>query len=105
MKFVKTATDDQILGGIENFKLVDNNFIAYPNPSKGNVNLLLFSNIVSDATISLIDVTGKEIYSSPLKLMVGKNEFDFNIKVKPGILFLKIRSKNRNYGTSKIIFK
>jgi choice-of-anchor A domain-containing protein len=105
LKFVKTATDDQILGGIENFKLVDNNFIAYPNPSKGNVNLLLFSNIVSDATISLIDVTGKEIYSSPLKLMVGKNEFDFNIKVKPGILFLKIRSKNRNYGTSKIIFK
>ncbi len=69
------------------------------------MNLLLFSNIVSDATISLIDVTGKEIYSSPLKLTEGKNEFDFNIKVKPGILCLKIRSKNRNYGTSKIIFK
>ncbi len=105
VKFVKTATQDQILGGIESFEKLENRFIAYPNPTKGNINLVLFSHATSDAIISLYDITGKEIYSKPAKLTVGKNEITFNPKVKPGILFLKVRTKQINYGTTKMIFK
>ncbi|WP_339662438.1 T9SS type A sorting domain-containing protein, partial [uncultured Polaribacter sp.] len=81
------------------------NFMAYPNPSKGNVNVLLYSKVDAKATVSLFDVTGKEIYVSDVQLTTGKNEIDFNVKVKPGVLFLKVNSKQVNYGTSKIIFR
>ena len=101
VKFTKTAIEDQTIAKIETF---ENNFMAYPNPSKGNVNVLLFSEIDANATVSLYDVTGKEIYSAPTTLTAGKNEIDFNVKVKPGIMFLKVTSKKVNYGTSKIMF-
>ena len=102
VKFTKTAPEDKTVGIIEEF---ENNFIAYPNPSKGDVNVLLYSEMDTKATVSLYDVTGKEIYSAPVDLTVGKNEIDFNIKVKPGIYFLKVNTKEKNYGTSKIFFR
>ena len=102
LKFTKTAVEDQIIGKIEKF---ENNFMAYPNPSQGNINVLLFSKLDTEATVSLFDVTGKEIYVSKVQLKTGKNEIDFNVKVKPGILFLKVNSKQVNYGISKIMFR
>ncbi|TXD64349.1 T9SS type A sorting domain-containing protein, partial [Polaribacter glomeratus] len=102
VKFTKTAVENQTVGKIEQLQ---NKFMAYPNPSKGNVNVLLFSKVDAKATVSLYDVTGKEIYNAPVQLTTGKNEIDFNVKVKPGILFLKVNSKQTNYGTSKIFFR
>ncbi|WP_249042007.1 ice-binding family protein [Polaribacter glomeratus] len=101
VKFTKTATSGS-LGVITELK---NNFIIYPNPTNGNVKVILFSDAFTKATVSLYDVTGKEIYSAPVQLTSGKNEIGFNLKVKPGILFLKVNSKQTNYGTSKIIFR
>jgi choice-of-anchor A domain-containing protein len=101
VKFTKKASDGS-LGVITELK---NNFMIYPNPSKGNVKMILYSEVFTDATVSLYDVTGKEIYAIPVQLTNGKNEIDFNLKVQPGILFLKVNSKQVNYGTSKIIFK
>jgi hypothetical protein len=102
VKFTKTAVEEQTIAKIETF---ENNFMAYPNPSKGNVNMLLFSEVDTQATVTLFDVTGKEIYVAKIQLTTGKNEIDFNVKVKPGVLFLKVNSKQVNYGTSKIIFR
>jgi choice-of-anchor A domain-containing protein len=102
VRFTKTAVEEQTIGKIEQF---ENNFMAYPNPSKGNVNVLLFSKEDATATVSLFDVTGKEIYAAPVKLTVGKNEITFDVRVKPGMLFLKVNSKQTNYGTSKMIFR
>ncbi|SDR77976.1 choice-of-anchor A domain-containing protein [Polaribacter sp. KT25b] len=102
VKFTKTAVEEQTIAKIETF---ENNFMAYPNPSQGNVNVLLYSKVDTNATVSLYDVTGKEIYTAPVELLNGKNEISFNVKVKPGMLFLKVNSKQTNYGTSKIIFR
>jgi hypothetical protein len=102
VKYTKIAVEDQIITKIEKF---ENNFMAYPNPSKGNVNLLLFSKLDAKAIISLFDVTGKAIYTADVQLTIGKNEIDFNVKVTPGILILKVNSKQINYGTSKIMFR
>tara|TARA_R110002049_G_scaffold72792_1_gene188166 strand:+ start:433 stop:5757 length:5325 start_codon:yes stop_codon:yes gene_type:complete len=98
VKFTKSAT----LGIVKN-SLQD--FIVYPNPSKGNIKAILFSNEYSQAIVSLYDIMGKEIYSAPTTLTAGKNEINLNLKVKPGIMFLKVKSKEINYGTSKIIFR
>lgn len=84
---------------------LSNEFMVYPNPSKGNVNCMLFSDSNTTATATLYDVSGKVIYSSQVKLKEGKNEFDFNFNVPTGIMFLSIKNDKTNFGTSKIFFK
>ncbi|MHB0754917.1 collagen-binding domain-containing protein [Polaribacter sp. M15] len=103
IKFTKTAVEEELVHKIEAF---DNHFMAYPNPSQGNVNLLLYSNTPTEAKVSLFDVTGKTIYVTSASLLEGKNELNFDFaNVKPGVLFLKVSSSETDYGTSKIIFK
>jgi choice-of-anchor A domain-containing protein len=100
VKFTKTPAGS--LGLIKEF---ENNFMVYPNPSKGDVKVLLFSEIETNATVSLYDITGKKVYATSTILTGGKNEIDLNVKVKPGIMFLKITSPEVNYGTTKILFR
>ncbi|MFY9241435.1 MAG: SdrD B-like domain-containing protein, partial [Polaribacter sp.] len=87
VKFAKTVKEGAIeVKAIENF---ENNFMVYPNPSKGNVNMLLFSETDTEATITLTDITGKTIYKETAKLTKGKNELEFNFRVKPGVMLLQ----------------
>ncbi|MBT8245662.1 immunoglobulin-like domain-containing protein, partial [Winogradskyella sp.] len=102
VRFTKTAGEGKIIERIQKF---ENEFMAYPNPSKGNVNLLLFSETDTEATVTLSDITGKVIYREQATLSTGKNELEFNFKVKPGVLFLQVNSAEANYGTSKLIFR
>ena len=103
VKFAKSAKEgSNIIGAIEKF---ENNFIVYPNPSQGNVNLMLFTKVDADATVTLTDITGKVIYKGKAQLTEGKNELDFNFKVKPGVMLLKVYSKQVDYGTTKVIFR
>ncbi|WP_405562112.1 T9SS type A sorting domain-containing protein, partial [Polaribacter sp. Asnod6-C07] len=102
VKFTKIAVEDQVIEKIETF---ENEFMAYPNPSKGNVNLLLFSETDTEATVTLSDVTGKVIYKGKTQLNAGKNELDYNFKVKTGVMLLQVTSPETDYGTSKIIFR
>ncbi|MEN8834523.1 MAG: SdrD B-like domain-containing protein, partial [Polaribacter sp.] len=102
VKFTKSAVEGQTVQKIEKF---ENEFMAYPNPSQGDVNLLLFSELDTEATVTLTDITGKVIYKEQVSLNSGKNELNFDFRVKTGVLFLKVASKENNYGTSKIIFR
>ncbi|MBU3010975.1 T9SS type A sorting domain-containing protein [Polaribacter vadi] len=100
-----SITVDDVLGISDNYKKEDLNFVAYPNPSKGNVNLLLNSIKETEVNVYLFDITGKEIYSVKERLNEGENKIQFSVKVDPGVLFLKVVGKEVNYGTSKIFFK
>ena len=102
VRFTKTAVEGQI---IEKIKKFNNEFMAYPNPSQGNVNLLLFSEIDTDAMVTLTDITGKVIYRGKTQLTAGKNELEYNFRVKTGIMLLQVHSAEVNYGTSKLIFR
>jgi hypothetical protein len=102
VKFTKTAVEGQIVNKIETF---ENEFMVYPNPSKGAVNLLLFSETATQATITLSDITGKVIYRAKAQLTAGKNELDLEFKVKPGVMLLQVNTDSVNYGTSKVIFR
>ena len=102
VKFAKIAVEDQIVAKIETF---ENEFMAYPNPSQGNVNLLLFSETDTEATVTLSDVTGKVIYNQKVQLNAGKNELEFDFKVKTGVMLLQVTSPENDYGTSKLIFR
>jgi hypothetical protein len=84
---------------------MQNEFIAYPNPSLGNVKCVLFSDVSTTANVSLYDISGKTVYNSEVKLKEGKNELDFNFNVPKGVMLLNIKNDKINFGTSKIFFK
>ena len=78
---------------------------VYPNPSKGDLNVSVFSKNGDQISILLFDVTGKVVYKDQRELSIGKNIIDLNLRLKAGIMFLKVYSENNNYGTKKIVFK
>lgn len=82
-----------------------NEYVAYPNPTNGEVNCILYSDTLHDATVTLRDITGKLVYSAPVKLTEGRNElkFDFSSFAK-GIMFMNISGK-MDFGTTKVILK
>ena len=67
--------------------------------------MLLFSETDTEATVTLSDITGKIIYSHKATLNAGKNELDFNFKVKTGVMLLNVTSPETNYGTTKVLFR
>ncbi len=86
-------------------KVFENNFLAYPNPSRGNVKTTLLSKISTKATLFLSDVTGKIIDRRVLEIKKGVNQLEFDFTVKSGLMLMKIMSSEVDYGTSKIVFK
>mgnify|MGYP003627079694 CR=1 FL=1 len=84
---------------------IESVFQVYPNPSKGDLNVSVFSKSGEQVSIFLFDVTGKIVYKSQRELSTGNNIIDLNLRVKAGVMFLKVYSENNNYGTKKVIFK
>lgn len=103
VKFVKVAGDNGVT--VEKVETFEDSLLTYPNPSKGNVNVMLFSKTDAEAIITLTDITGKTIHTSKSLLTIGKNELEFNFNVKTGIYLLKVSSAETNYGTTKILFR
>lgn len=102
VKFVKKAP----LGYEELLNTMKNEYVTYPNPTHGEFNCLLYSEVATDATLTLRDITGKLIYSSKVNLVEGRNELEFNINLKSaGLMLMNIASDKTNYGTTKILFK
>ncbi len=102
VKFVKKAP----LGYEELLNTMKNEYVTYPNPTHGEFNCLLYSEVATDATLTLRDITGKLIYSSKINLVEGRNELEFNINLKnSGLMLMNIASDKTNYGTTKILFK
>jgi|GEM_PF-1609503 len=85
--------------------IFENSFLAYPNPSNGNVTITLLSSLETKATVMLFDVSGKRIYNSDIDLRQGANELNFNFNLPTGMMFMKITSSEVDFGISKIIFK
>ena len=84
---------------------LENKFTVYPNPSKGYLKNTLFSSVNTKANLILFDVAGKVVYRSFVDIEKGSNEFELNVNLKPGIIFMKILSSEVNFGTKKIVLK
>lgn len=80
-------------------------FMVYPNPSEGDVKISVFSNQPEEVSVILFDVTGKVVFNEKQLLSKGNNTVNLNVRVKAGILFLKVYSENTNFGTKKVVFK
>ena len=76
---------------------------VYPNPSTGWINLN-FRGIATATSISIVDVSGKEIYREELPLFSGHYQKEIDIReAAKGSLFLNILQGEKIH-TEKIIF-
>lgn len=102
VKFTKTAPE----GYKELLNTMKNEFRMYPNPSNGSVNFLLYSDVATEATITLHDITGKLVFTAPVNLTEGRNELKYNFNFpNGGLMLFNIRSGETNYGSCKVMFK
>ena len=101
----KTAIKDSFEAKQDELTIAENRFSAFPNPTKGYLKTTLLSTQSTQATVLLMDVTGKVVYNMPMTLQKGMNTFEMNVALAPGILLMKVLSTAVNFGTQKIIMK
>ncbi|MEI6090126.1 MAG: T9SS type A sorting domain-containing protein [bacterium] len=68
----------------------------YPNPVKNRLNLRIsnnpeIQNIV--AQISVIDITGRTVFSNNTQLLTSNTEFGYDVNFLPGVYFIQIKGK------------
>lgn len=73
----------------------------YPNPSDGNF-FIKSQNIKGDIKVTMLDASGRLIYSSSYK-SEGNNTKEFNVKVPKGVYVISINSQKGIYNTKLII--
>jgi len=102
VKFTQTARE----GYEELLNSMVNQFVMFPNPSQGNINCLLYSEVTTTAKVTVHDITGKLVHTAAVNLEEGRNELNFDFShLNSGMFFFNVDSGNVNYGTSKIVIK
>ena len=79
----------------------DNNFTSelvdiYPNPSDGEINLVINSYANDLYNISIVDVTGKLIYEESMNCKAGENAKVIQLaETQKGLYMMNIRKKDK----------
>lgn len=77
----------------------------YPNPSSGNVSIVIKSSSQSGITISLYDITGKEVMHKAVTASVGSNTFNVDVShLAAGNYVVGIKDKDNDL-ISRVITK
>lgn len=88
--------------GVEELQNLSN-FFVFPNPANRNVMIKYESNLVTELSISISDITGKEVQHQISQISIGNNNLELNIEtLESGIYFLSINDK-KNTKTIKLI--
>jgi len=85
--------------GTEDRGSLNNNFIIYPNPSNGNINIRSLIDL-GDAAISIFDINGREVYSKQVSLQDTVNVNAENLTT--GIYIIQIKGADYTH-TAKLI--
>jgi hypothetical protein len=85
--------------GVNDNGSIQNNFIIYPNPSKGEINIKA-RQAMGDVSISIFDVHGRKVFAQQLEMNTVAN-FTTN-GLKTGIYLIRIDADNYSQ-TSKLI--
>jgi hypothetical protein len=66
-------------------------WMSYPNPSDAGFQVICdYLELVGDATLTILDASGKVIEKRTIDVKEGINMFVINQELTPGIYFLKI---------------
>ena len=83
-----------IISGVEDPDLVIDDYLLYPNPVQGELNVTITLNETQEVEASIYDGNGKLIRSRQLNLRSGKNDVQFDmIDQEEGLYFISIRGE------------
>lgn len=83
------------VGIAENTTEVFEDVVLYPNPVKDQLNLSLSAKETSTMNVQILDVQGRQVYSSSMNVSVGRNQRSIDTPTLPdGIYVLRILNEN-----------
>ncbi|MGY6648340.1 Ig-like domain-containing protein [Wenyingzhuangia sp. IMCC45574] len=88
-----------------NIAELENRILSYSNTTSGYLNIRLYSTANTKASVMLVDITGKVVYTNPVDIKTGNNDLMLNLSLQPGIYFMKVANADVIYGSNKIILK
>ena len=92
---ITVCTDASLLVGVDGPK-VDNNslgLIAFPNPTNGNTTVRFSISGNSQTTIKVMDLNGRQVFSSSAKMPAGSNEVQLDVTdFNNGIYILSVEN-------------
>jgi hypothetical protein len=81
----------QTTSGISQLSASGMNVSVYPVPASDQINLKVNSTVEINATIELLDMTGRTIISQNGNMMIGENNYAFNLStIQPGNYIIAI---------------
>lgn len=86
--------------GVSDNSNTENNFLVYPNPSNGEINIKSRMD-VSEATISIFDMNGRKVFSQKVELHQAATVNASGLT--PGVYVMQIDGANRSQTTKLII--
>lgn len=94
---------DEILSITE--ESVIENFVVYPNPSAGVVNVNFTTAEATQASISVVNILGKVISQTAVNTVVGQNSLRLEDKLAAGTYLVRVSLADGSQQTKKLIVK
>ena len=95
-----STVDCDYITGIESVN-VNNNFSIYPNPVIGVLNISITDDVgLTNATISLFDVAGRQVFHQPISATVLSIPMD---NIPAGIYFVQVHLNDKTSVFKKIV--
>ena len=79
-------------------------FNVYPNPAAGNTTIALSSKVGTDVVLSIVDLSGKEVYTSTAALN-GTSQFEINTELFGNGMYMVNVYSNGTKSTKKLIIR
>lgn len=81
--------------GLENEYAEITQAVLYPNPAATDINLTFQLENASTVSITIIDISGKTIYTNQTGLSAGMHKFNYNVTgINAGIYFVRVNTEN-----------
>ncbi len=92
----KTITP--ITTGVINISTTASSVITYPNPTNGSLNILWNELATENGTVSVADVTGREVFKTAINMTVGSGVKQIDLSnLTNGIYIITVKSGTINY--------
>lgn len=83
----------------------ESKFTVYPNPTAGNISIILTNATAGTSELTVVDLLGKVVYSQTMQHdEMLSNSFDLPSDLKSGIYFVQINNQNTRF-VEKIILQ
>ena len=79
--------------------------VVYPNPATEKITVQVTYGRIAEATVSLVDVTGKEVYNTEKMLRTGVNEISVDVSNLPGGIYAVLVQTAEGTVSEKVVVK